>query len=197
MDIELGSVIGYRAWVFDVRERLPVLTSPYDFYRTQWPYGTLEAKCGQAPRLMAGKPEHSADSVPNINCECGIYASSDPLFKLQARRKIRAALYGEVELFGRVIIHEHGYRAQYARVSDIYDYLYCDHCGEKVNMAGGYVIPCVRLGPLSLTPIGVVCDECVYMAKVDYRGFLPYYTMLPNEMQDWCRKLKKLYIEEE
>jgi hypothetical protein len=48
--------------------------------------------------------------VPDVDCTCGIYAtiSTDPL-----RRTRDPAALGVVALWGRVLEHEHGYRAEY------------------------------------------------------------------------------------
>ena len=54
--------------------------------------------------------------APDLECGwCGIYAVKTP--RLDDRDD---AIYGQVNLWGRVIEHEHGYRAQYAYPALLY-----------------------------------------------------------------------------
>jgi hypothetical protein len=74
--------------------------------RTCWPVGeALHARC------MRGR--HPA---PSIECSCGIYAHRSRGAAVAHARATPGSIVGEVELWGRVIEHEHGYRSEYARI---------------------------------------------------------------------------------
>jgi hypothetical protein len=74
--------------------------------RTRWPVGeALHARC------MRGR--HPA---PSTECSCGIYAHRSRGAALAHARATPGSIVGEVELWGRVIEHEHGYRSEYARI---------------------------------------------------------------------------------
>ena len=74
--------------------------------RTRWPVGeALHARC------MRGR--HPA---PSTECSCGIYAHRSRGAALAHARAAPGSIVGEVELWGRVIEHEHGYRSEYARI---------------------------------------------------------------------------------
>jgi hypothetical protein len=49
--------------------------------------------------------------APNVDCSCGLHATRDLDF---LRRTRCPAVLGRVALWGRVIEHEHGYRARFA-----------------------------------------------------------------------------------
>jgi len=74
--------------------------------RTRWPVGAaLQARCMRA--------RHPA---PSTECSCGIYAHRSRGAALAHARATPGSIVGEVELWGRVIEHEHGYRSEYARI---------------------------------------------------------------------------------
>jgi len=123
MDIELGSVSAYRAWTFGWENKLPGLFSLGITPPELWPYGTIEALC-----LLEGS--HSA---PVFNCTCGIHAVKEPYWTEKGAERC-AWISGEIDLFGKIIIHTKGYRAQYARVQKVYDYLFCTGCGKELNI---------------------------------------------------------------
>jgi hypothetical protein len=72
---------------------------------TPWkPREMLEARCSLG-----------AHAAPNAECTCGVYAHKTRKAAIRHARTIGGAVVGEVELWGKVVEHEHGYRAQYAR----------------------------------------------------------------------------------
>jgi len=117
MDIELGSIEAYRRWFMGLRERTPGLYSLIGpGLKASWSYGTTEAKCHWA--------DHQA---PAMDCTCGLYATTSPTVYI-------CSIGGRVELFGKIIVHEHGYRAQYARVIDLYDIVTCFACQASYSL---------------------------------------------------------------
>ena len=110
MDIELGSAKGYRGWDIDYwPDKPPMLTS---MFGSPWPYGIIEASCN-----------HSTDhKAPLKDCTCGIYATKIYKDNTTMFAYSSFCIEGYVELFGHVIEHEKGYRAQYARVLSLGNY---------------------------------------------------------------------------
>jgi hypothetical protein len=107
---------------------IPDLISPIVGYRV-WTWGTLGLKslCGErwhpgqslAARCRAsavvGRAEvvHDAHDVPQANCTCGIYAVKT-LHHFRSAGYERYGIHGEVYLWGTVVEHELGWRAQFA-----------------------------------------------------------------------------------
>jgi hypothetical protein len=68
-----------------------------------WPASTLTARC-----------PHGCERAPTWSCTCGIYATTDrPTAGF-------GDMVGVVELTGRVIEHDRGYRAEHARIRTLY-----------------------------------------------------------------------------
>lgn len=91
-------IVGFRSWYVRGTGQLRSLA-----YSTVWEPGeTMTAKC----RLLCGACPHKA-------CRCGIYAFRE----LDSISPRRAGTYvtGAVELSGRIVEHELGFRAQHAR----------------------------------------------------------------------------------
>lgn len=81
--------------------------------------------------------------APNVGCRCGFYAV--PSDQLDSHVGYGASLSAEVELFGRVIEHERGYRAQRQRIlsltrTGVLRPPRCRMCGHPVarDMAASY-----------------------------------------------------------
>ena len=126
----IGPLQAYRCWRVEWQGKLPVLGSL--FQPTVWPAAhPLRATCEKRPGSLAAwfrrrffRPMET-HSAPTWNCECGVYGLADfkqdenlelsPHFHQRGPldRVIRVA--GVVQLWGRVVQHEHGYRAEYAR----------------------------------------------------------------------------------
>lgn len=71
-----------------------------------WPTEEYRAKCGDC------------EDVPRWNHSCGIYAVKDPRNIYRFHRGTEVV--GRVEMWGSVIEHEHGYRAERARITDLW-----------------------------------------------------------------------------
>jgi hypothetical protein len=95
-----------------------------------WPKRPLPARCVKGYRVLGewiNYAHQKHKEVPDIDCRCGYYAlrrfSSLALQYVSGRDAI---FYGVVALWGRIVEHEGGYRAQYAEprllfgVSDIF-----------------------------------------------------------------------------
>ena len=108
------ALIGWRVWCLVETRDGPRLASVIK--DELWPHGgELIARCHERGR-------HDA---PEENCTCGIHAARDPATVwtyLRGRNDpptVGRAL-GRVALWGRVVEHEHGWRASHALPLDIY-----------------------------------------------------------------------------
>ncbi len=114
-------IIGWRCWAirYDKDDDLkPYLSSIWR--RVPWPrYEPMVAHCMQVDTTLMHwmaqwkLPKLCCVHSPTERCKCGVYAVSDPAdVDVEPSRKV-SLLVGRVALWGKVIRHERGYRAQY------------------------------------------------------------------------------------
>jgi hypothetical protein len=96
----ISPIVGHRVWRWDTNGLKSLNGEPWS------PGKPLAARC------RAGNV-HDADEPPQADCTCGVYAakSLDHLHKIGLDRY---GVLGEVNLWGSVVEHELGYRAQFA-----------------------------------------------------------------------------------
>ena len=105
-------ITGWRVWNLS-EDRSGPLLRPAGAGVDAWPpRRRVEARCGVSPLLRGGRSPHAA---PDLRCRCGIYASRS----LEAFEPSRPAwpptpVIGTVAMWGRIVEHERGWRAQYA-----------------------------------------------------------------------------------
>jgi len=125
----VGPLLAYRYWRVERDGGQPVLRSLY--YATPWPaHGPLQASCETAPRGLAAwarlvlSRRGVRHAAPTRGCQCGIYGLTRllsgetiemPHPSQRGRLVASWPAAGVVLLWGRVIQHAHGYRAEYAR----------------------------------------------------------------------------------
>lgn len=126
----VGPLRAFRCWRVEWQDGRPVLGSL--FHATVWPAdGPLRASCEQRPGSLVAwvrrrfSPKTDRHAAPAWGCECGIYAISrvedEDDLKMSPHicqrgpldRVLRVA--GVAQLWGRVVQHDRGYRAEYAR----------------------------------------------------------------------------------
>ena len=94
----ISPIVGYRCWKWNGTK----LVSLND---EAWPPGkSLVADC---------KHSNGRHQPPHKGCECGIYAAKSPE-QLKGMEHVDPLISGEVNLWGTVVEHEFGWRAQYA-----------------------------------------------------------------------------------
>ncbi len=125
LEIEVASepVSAWRAWALTGRrDGTGLLLRPVAKRAKTWrPREVVEASC-RTSRL------HEA---PEPTCTCGLHGTHD----LEILRKTRCpAVLGRVSLWGRVVEHEHGFRAQYAYPQRLR--LICQFCFWKAAARG-------------------------------------------------------------
>ena len=104
----VGELVGWRTW--EVRDDGSLWS------RCSWPSGTLQAQClSWSVGIFHREP-------PDLYCTCGIYAVRTALDLIDQpgserweRIKEGHAVAGQVALWGQVIEHERGWRAERAR----------------------------------------------------------------------------------
>ncbi len=107
----VSPIVGYRVWTWGS-------TGLKSLCGTRWlPCQALAARCKAS--VVVGTLvsrtglAHDSHDAPNANCTCGIYA--DKAFDhFRNAGYERYGIHGEVYLWGKVVEHEHGYRAQFA-----------------------------------------------------------------------------------
>lgn len=83
-------------------------------------YGTFDGREAKAVCKVSGSGIHSPDNVPCEYCTCGFYA-------VKNKTTIQGSHLAEVDLYGKVIEHELGYRAEYQRILALY-FKTVSHC---------------------------------------------------------------------
>jgi len=139
-------IVGWRQWNFMYPHFLANLGNDTIYV----PREKIEARCGQE--------DHSEQQAPHLPCTCGIYAYKEkprllgeirntygrPLAPVLHHRVPRVPglrlVYGEINLWGKVIEHEDGYRAQFGYPKR----LWCTPAIEPLAGWIGYVygVPC-------------------------------------------------------
>ena len=109
------------------------------------PREKIEARCEQYSTIgtLVLRKDHSEQQAPHLTCICGIYAYKEKPRLLREIRNIYSGLrlvYGEINLWGKVIEHEDGYRAQFGYPKR----LWCTPAIEPLAGWIGYVygVPC-------------------------------------------------------
>ena len=146
-------IVGWRQWNFMYPHFLANLGNDTIYV----PREKIEAHCEQYSTIgaLVLRKDHSEHQAPHLTCMCGIYAYKEKPRLLREisnscsgfiPRKamtelIRTRLvYGEINLWGKVIEHEDGYRAQFGYPKR----LWCTPAIEPLAGWIGYVygVPC-------------------------------------------------------
>jgi preprotein translocase subunit YajC len=106
----ISPVIGYRVWRWNATGLKSLNGEPW------LPGRPLAAGCRAAARgtiFGRAKAGHDAHETPHSACTCGVYAAKTIEHLHQCGYK-RFGIHGEVYLWGKVVEHERGWRAQFA-----------------------------------------------------------------------------------
>jgi hypothetical protein len=111
----ISPIVGYRVWTWDTMGLKSLCGE-------QWhPNQSLAARCRASAVVgtIAGRVEgHDSHDAPQVNCTCGIYAAKT-LHHFGAGYE-QYGIHGEVYLWGTVVEHERGWRAQLAYPKNLF-----------------------------------------------------------------------------
>jgi len=132
-------LIGYRAWHVSGASLLPIghrdpaaATSPWDGANRHWVSATCSFEAPEpVPDSMRERLQHiysklglpfesfpeGPHTVPGEDCSCGFYAMKELSSMLGFSAP--GVVFGRVELAGKVIEHNLGYRAERARIAEL------------------------------------------------------------------------------
>ena len=134
-------IVGWRQWNFMYPHFLANLGNDTIYV----PREKIEARCEQysTSGTLVLRKDHREQQAPHLTCICGIYAYKEKPRLLREIRNIYSGLrlvYGEINLWGKVIEHEDGYRAQFGYPKR----LWCTPAIEPLAGWIGYVygVPC-------------------------------------------------------
>jgi hypothetical protein len=112
----ISPLVGYRVWTWDT-------TGLKSLCGERWhPSQSLAARCRASAVVgpVVGRSEAAdAHDAPQEKCTCGIYAVKT-LHHFRSAGYERYGIHGEVYLWGTVVEHELGYRAQFAYPKNLY-----------------------------------------------------------------------------
>jgi hypothetical protein len=106
----VSPVVGHRVWQWDSKGLKSLNGEPW------LPGKPLTAACrASGVATLVGRTEawHCPHDAPQMNCTCGVYAAKD-LAHLCKTGYDRYGIHGEVYLWGTVVKHELGWRAQFS-----------------------------------------------------------------------------------
>lgn len=130
-------LLGYREWAVWREGSRPTRLRSL-FHPTVWPAGRpLGAVCLR-PLIWHARTGSRHDGVPDLLCECGIYAFREPGFDtLRGAKgpKVRGVVYG----WGRYVLGTSGWRTEFARVVALLEDR--DNLATCRELARGYDIP--------------------------------------------------------
>ena len=103
----ISPIVGYRVWHWNANGLKSLNGEPW------LPGRPVEARCRVAPASRHVRIADSANEVPDRHCTCGVYAAKN----IEQLRQLGYSGYGacgEVHLWGTVVEHTLGWRAQFA-----------------------------------------------------------------------------------
>ena len=103
----ISPIIGYRVWKWEN-------TGLKSLCGERWkPSQSLAARCKASTIVGRADVVHDVRDIPQANCTCGVYAVK-ALDHFRSAGYERFGIHGEVYLWGTVVEHELGWRAQFA-----------------------------------------------------------------------------------
>ena len=109
----ISPIVGHRVWQWDAKGLRSLCGERWK------PSQSLAARCRAAAVVGRAEVVHDARDVPQAICTCGIYAVKT-LHHFRSMVYAKCGIYGEVYLWGKVVEHELGYRAQFAYPKNLF-----------------------------------------------------------------------------
>lgn len=148
-EVETEPIVAWRAWALTGRrDGTDVLLRPVAKRTRTWkPREIVEASCRS----------FRWHEAPDVSCTCGLHGTHG----IEVLRKTRCpAVLGRVALWGRVIEHEHGFRARFAypqRLRLICQFCFCMSGARRASPEHVGWFPRDQLMPM--------CDEHLAVAE--------------------------------
>lgn len=116
-------IVSYRFWTVS-RGRL---VSPF--------WMTLHGPIFWNQLMIAEKFGCDHEIAPSLTCDCGIYSFKTEKMAYDALRELYWNSYavGAIEIWGVIIVHEHGYRSQLARPVSVRVKLHATENGDVLS----------------------------------------------------------------
>jgi hypothetical protein len=109
----ISPIAAHRVWQWDTTGLKSLCGEPWH------PGQPLAARCRVYSAVTIVGRAEAAHGAPQANCTCGVYASKS-LEHLRTTGYARYGIHGEVNLWGKVIEHERGWRAQLAYPKNLF-----------------------------------------------------------------------------
>jgi len=110
----ISPVVGYRVWQWNATGLNSLNGEPW------LPGRALAAGCRAAATFVGrAKPAHGSHELPHSDCTCGVYAAKN-LEHLRQFGYEGRGIHGEVYLWGTVVEHRLGWRAQFAYPKNLF-----------------------------------------------------------------------------
>jgi hypothetical protein len=207
-------IVGWRQWNFMYPHFLANLGNDTIYV----PREKIEARCEEYSTIgtLVHRKDHSEQPAPHLTCMCGIYAYKEKPRLLREIRKIYSGLrlvannryvpiYGEINLWGKVIEHEDGYRAQFGYPRR----LWCTPAIEPLAGWIGYVygVPCevmpsgdgeeIKIKSPTKTIITKYACGHELTIKVEYKNWTAYFRdMYANRRRgEWRSENAPIYYD--
>jgi len=155
-------IVGYRDFILHYSYkgfRLRACSSNY-----VWDIGVNEARCSTSPEL-------ARDHLASGSCTCGFYAfkGSDQLNKF-------APIHGAVLMWGKVVEHEFGYRAEFGQVESLFlpEIAVCQKASHSVNLSDLHVLVDAR--PIDAFTACSACMEQLFQGAGSYEPWWESFT---------------------
>jgi hypothetical protein len=169
IDLSLEPLIAWRAWALTGRrDGTGLLLRPVAGRSRPWKPREITSAACKAARF------HPA---PSVDCTCGLHAAHDPDTLRRARTP---AVLGRVALWGKVIEHEYGYRAEFAYPQSLR--LVCQFCFWHL---GGATPSPDLVGWFMRGELVPLCDPHLQLAR--RYGMIPRKVLHANEVDRMLR----------
>jgi len=109
----ISPIVGYRVWTWDTAGLKSLCGERWH------PNQSLAARCRASAILGRDKATNDVHDSPYAHCTCGIYAAKT-LHHFGGAGYERYGIHGEVYLWGKVVEHERGWRAQLAYPKNLF-----------------------------------------------------------------------------
>jgi hypothetical protein len=138
---EAAPIEAWRAW--RIAGQLPIDTAEgLRRLAEAWDRGENPFRAIMGPFLQAADCT-SAHEAPGQHCECGYWAVKTREQADAVRAAYSVPVYGRVQLWGRVIEHTEGDRAQHARILELFT-----HTEDEARaLSERYGVPATAVGP--------------------------------------------------